>query len=135
MQGGQANGPARRRALLVEDESMVAILLEDMLDELGFDVVGVASRLETGLAAADQADVDVAVLDVNLGGLSRSFVIADRLRERGIPFVFATGYGRQGLGGAYPDIPVVQKPFRRAGLLRALVQVMTAATATSNTRG
>ncbi|WP_159714131.1 response regulator [Geminicoccus flavidas] len=113
-----------RRVLVVEDESLVALLLEDMLLELGFTVVDVASRLETGMSAAQQAAFDVAVLDVNLGGETRSFPIADLLRRRGIPFVFATGHDPSSLERSYPDAPVVRKPFLRGDLRSALARAL-----------
>ncbi|RYB01369.1 response regulator [Lichenibacterium ramalinae] len=80
------------RVLIVEDEMMVAMLVEDMLVDMGFIVVGPAYRLGDGLRLAKSETLDVAVLDVNLKG-ARSFPIATVLTERGIPFVFATGYG------------------------------------------
>jgi CheY-like chemotaxis protein len=112
------------RILLVEDEALIALLLEDMLEGLGYTVVEVSAQLEAGLAAAERADIDIAVLDVNLGGHVRSFPIADRLRMRGIPFLFTTGHGRSGLEQAYPDAPVVQKPFRTSELRSALEQAL-----------
>ncbi|WP_035484781.1 response regulator [Geminicoccus roseus] len=113
-----------RRVLLVEDETLVALLLEDMLDDLGFEVVEVASQLETALDLVERVAFDVAVLDVNLGGYIRSFPVADRLRLRGIPFIFATGHERSGLAIAYPGTPVVQKPFRRDELSEALQRAL-----------
>jgi DNA-binding response OmpR family regulator len=114
------------RVLLVEDETLIALLLEDMLEALGYTVVEVSAQLEAGLAAAERIDIDIdiAVLDVNLGGHVRSFPIADRLRMRGIPFLFTTGHGKAGLELAYPDAPVVQKPFRMSELRLALEQTL-----------
>jgi CheY-like chemotaxis protein len=112
------NPPApspRRRVLLVEDEAMIAMLVEDMLDELGHELVSVASRLDEALAAAGTASVDVAILDLNLGGVL-SYPVAEVLAERGIPFVFATGYGGGGLKEAYADRPTLHKPFVRQAL-------------------
>ena len=71
---------------------MVAMLVEDMLVDMGFDVVGPAYRLSDGLRLAEREQIDMAILDVNLNG-ARSFPIAAVLVDRGIPFVFATGYG------------------------------------------
>jgi DNA-binding response OmpR family regulator len=112
------------RVLLVEDETLIALLLEDMLEALGYTVAEVSAQLEAGLAAAERIDIDIAVLDVNLGGHIRSFPIADRLRMRGIPFLFTTGHGKAGLELAYPDAPVVQKPFRMSELRLALEQTL-----------
>lgn len=85
-----------RRVLLVEDESMVAMLAEDMLLDLGCDVV-VAMRLDQALAQVEAGDFDLAVLDVNLGS-TPSYPVADALFERCVPFLFATGYGLEGVG-------------------------------------
>ena len=81
-----------RRILLVEDESMVSMLIEDTLVDMGCVVVALASRFDDGLSKAQTLAFDVAILDVNLAG-ERSFGIADALRMRKLPFVFATGYG------------------------------------------
>ena len=82
------------RVLVVEDEMMISMLLEDMLGELGYETVGPASRLESALDMARDADVQAAILDVNLHGRP-TWPVAEILRERGIPFMFATGYGGQ----------------------------------------
>lgn len=105
------------RVLVVEDEVMIAMLVEDMLIDLGFEVVGPALDLEGALPLAEQADLDLAVLDVNLGNGRRSFQVADVLRERGVPFLFATGYGTAGLSEAYAGSLTLKKPFecRRLG--------------------
>ena len=107
------------RVLVVEDEAMVAMMLEDMLDDLGCAVVGPAASLQKGLELARSAAVDAAVLDVNLAG-EKVFPIADVLTERGIPFVFATGYGRAGLREQDTARPVVQKPYSAQDLARTL---------------
>lgn len=112
---------AKRRILIVEDETIVAMLLEDILYELGYAVVGPYARVDPALAALESEDVDGAVLDVNLVG-ERSYPIADALAERGKPYVFVTGYGLAGLDEAYRDRPVLQKPFTRDGLDQALTQ-------------
>ena len=98
------------RILVAEDEMLVAMLIEDMLGDLGHDVVGPAMRLETALAAAESEDLDFAILDINLAG-KQSFPVADRLVRRGIPFMFASGYGAAGLVDPYRQAPVLQKPF------------------------
>ena len=83
---------ASRRVLVIEDEMMIAMLLEDMLADLGHQVVGVAGRLDVALELARDADADLAILDVDLGGES-SFPVAEVLTSRGLPFLFATGFG------------------------------------------
>ena len=109
----------RLRILVVEDEMLVAMNIEDMLLELGHEVAGLAGRLGPALALAREARFDAAMLDVNLAG-ERSFPVADLLAERGIPFLFATGYGRQGIEERFRDRPILQKPFRAAELAAAL---------------
>ena len=105
----------RLRILIVEDEMLVAMNIEDMLLELGHEVAGIASRLEPALALAREGAFDVAMLDVNLAG-EPSFPVADMLLGRGIPFLFATGYGAKGIPEAYQGHLVLQKPFRAAEL-------------------
>ena len=107
------------RVLVVEDEMMVSMLIEDMLGDLGCQVVGPASRIEDALELMNSAAIDCAVLDVNLGG-QPIFPLADILRERGRPFAFATGYGDAGLREADRGTPVLQKPFREVDLARVL---------------
>ena len=106
----------RLNILIVEDEMLLAMNIEDMLLERGHAVAGIAGRIEPALALARDGEFDVAILDVNLAG-DRSFPVADALAARGIPFLFATGYGRAGIEPAYRDRPVLQKPFRAAELL------------------
>ena len=114
----------RLRILIVEDEMLVAMNIEDMLLDLGHEVAGLASRLAPALALAADADIDAAVLDVNLAG-EQSFEVADLLEQRGIPFLFATGYGIHGIVERHRGRTVIQKPF----LLADLGSALTAATA------
>jgi CheY-like chemotaxis protein len=113
------------RVLVVEDEMMVSMLIEDMLSELGCEIVGPASRLDEAMELAKTAEIDCAVLDVNLGG-QPIFPLADLLRERGAPFAFATGYGDAGLREADRGSPVLQKPFRESDLARVLGELQAA---------
>lgn len=107
------------RVLVVEDEMLVAMNIEDMLLDLGHEVAALASRLESALALAREGSFDIAMLDVNLAGQA-SFPVADLLRERGIPYLFATGYGVQGIAEAHRTVPVLQKPFRARDLEETL---------------
>jgi CheY-like chemotaxis protein len=107
------------RVLVVEDEMMVSMLIEDMLADLGCTVVGPASRLDEAMQLASEAELDCAVLDVNLGG-QPIFPVADLLRQKGAPFAFATGYGDAGLREVDKGSPVLQKPFREGDLARVL---------------
>ena len=99
-----------RRVLVVEDEMIVAWLLQDMLADLGCAVVGPAARVYQALAMIDAEAIDAAVLDVNLNG-QKSYPVADALAARGMPFVFSTGYETESLPNAYQRLPLLQKPF------------------------
>jgi CheY-like chemotaxis protein len=115
-----------RRVLLVEDEAMIAMLLEDMLGDLGCEVVGPAYALDPALAlAAGDNAIDVAILDVNLAGRP-VFELADALRGRGVPMVFSTGHGPRGLRDIDRDVPVLGKPFHALELAVALRRALEA---------
>jgi len=114
------------RVLVVEDEMMVSMLIEDMLADLGCTVVGPASRLDEAMALVRTAELDCAVLDVNLGG-QPIFPLADLLREEGVPIAFATGYGDAGLREVDRGSPVLQKPFREGDLARVLSALQASA--------
>lgn len=109
------------RLFLVEDEALVAMLLEDMLSDLGCVVVDVAGSLSQALDRLDTVSdtADGAILDVNLGG-EQVYPFADALAARQIPFLFATGYGRVGVSARYPTAPVLAKPYGPAELAAAL---------------
>jgi CheY-like chemotaxis protein len=113
------SGTPAKRILVVEDELMIRMLLEDMLGELGYTVAAEAARIEEALEAAKNADFDIAILDVNLNGQPIS-PVADALVARGMPFVFATGYGERGLPEPYRDRPTLKKPFQMDGLKQML---------------
>ncbi len=108
------------RVLVVEDELLLSMSLEDMLGDFGCEVVGPAASIAEALALATDAQIDVAVLDMNLGG-QPVFPVADALKARGVPYVFASGYGQSGLSDAHHDAPLLQKPFRQADLEQALI--------------
>jgi CheY-like chemotaxis protein len=115
---------AGRRILIVEDEVMVAWMLEDMLANLGCHIVGPAARINQALAMLDtEAAIDAAVLDVNLGG-QKSYPIADALAARGVPFVFSTGYQKNSLPDGYRRFPMLQKPFGQPKLSSALMELL-----------
>src|SRR5512134_2155638 len=80
------------RVLCVEDEALVSMLVEDMLSDLGVEIVGPVATLEEALAYAREADIDAAVLDINVGGLL-TYPVAEILQARGVPIIFSTGYG------------------------------------------
>ncbi len=109
----------RKKILVVEDEILVAMFIEDLLIGMGHDVVGPASRLGTAMEYARDSVIDFAVLDVNLAG-ETSFPVAELLRERGIPFVFATGYGTDGMAAGHCDERTLRKPYAAEDLRLAI---------------
>lgn len=119
---GQLSGV---RILIVEDETMIAMLLEGMLLELGCVVAGVAVSVATALEMVGGLAVhaDCALLDVNLGG-EAAFPVAAALCERQVPFAFVTGYGRSAIAQQYSGAPVLQKPFKREDLLALIGSIV-----------
>lgn len=115
---------AGTRVLVVEDEMLVAMNLEDLLIEMGAQVVGPAMRLDIALELARTEPIDVAVLDVNLHG-GRSYPVAETLRARNVPFIFATGYGHAEGADAFADVPTLTKPYRNIELAEALMSALT----------
>jgi CheY-like chemotaxis protein len=117
------NGSAAR-VLIVEDETLVAMLLEDMLTDEGYEIAGTASSVPQALKlASGEEPFDLAILDVNVAG-QPVFAVADVLAERGKPFAFATGYGEGGLPDAWRGRPTLQKPFSQADVARVLKSAM-----------
>jgi CheY-like chemotaxis protein len=112
------------KVLVVEDEYLVATLMEDILESAGCVVAGPIPRLAQALDAAISEAYDVAVLDVNLAG-ERVYPVADVLAQRNVPFVFVTGYGV--LPGEYANRPRLCKPFKMADLLDALSDIVKTA--------
>jgi CheY-like chemotaxis protein len=107
------------RLFVVEDEALVAMLLEDLLTDLGCTVVDIVGTIRDALSRLARTVADGAVLDVNLGG-EKVFPVADALVQRGMPFIFATGYGRAGLDERYPSTPVLTKPYSPEALVNVL---------------
>lgn len=114
---------AKPRVLIVEDEVVVALFLEDILAEFGYEVAGVVAYLDEAMAR--EPDYEMAVLDVHLNGHS-VFDFADRLAAGGVPFVFATGYGERGIPERHRGRPVLQKPFQPHDLKRVLALIAPA---------
>lgn len=113
------------RVLLVEDEIIVCWLLEEMIGELGYTVVGPAARVSQALSIIESVAIDAAVLDLNLDG-EPSYAIADALLARGIPFVFSTGYNKNTVREGYRSVPLLQKPYHIAELTDALAKLLPA---------
>lgn len=118
-----SGGTARPRVLVVEDEYLVAMLVEEMLEGLGYEVAQVAATLDSAMTAATHASFDVAILDINLNG-NASAPIAEILRERQIPFIFATGYGPASIDDRFAGTPTLQKPFYEDDLRKTLAAIV-----------
>jgi CheY-like chemotaxis protein len=109
--------------LVVEDEAMVALLIEDLVADAGGSVVASATTAEAAAALARDSDAELALLDVNLGDGETSFEAADILKARGVPFAFLTGYGVQGVRADLRDAPILGKPVDPDELRRLLEQL------------
>jgi CheY-like chemotaxis protein len=113
--------PKNLRVLIVEDEALVAMLLEDMLSDAGYDLAATVNAIPAALTYVREqsADFDFAILDVNLNG-APIFPVAEALAELGKPFAFSTGYGNGGLPPQWRDRPTLQKPFGSSDVERVL---------------
>ena len=113
------------KVLVLEDETLVSMMVEDMLADLGCEVVGPFARLDGALAFVGEGEpaIDIALLDVNLGG-ERSFPLAEVLSGRSVPFVFTTGYDDAGMPEAWRGRPALRKPFTMAEMALALRQTV-----------
>ena len=112
-----------RRILIVEDETLVSMVIEEALKDLGCDIVGPAATRDRALALAKAEPLDGALLDVNLGG-EPVYPVADALFSRGIPFAFVTGYGHAGIADRYATMPTLVKPFQLSTVERLLGQMV-----------
>ena len=115
-----ARDAAGLRVLLVEDEIMIALLVEEILAGFGHTVVGPASRIDRALELVASEAIDVAILDVNVDDKD-VYPVAEALAARGIPFMFVSGYGT--LPERFSDRPRLTKPFRQRALLELLVEL------------
>jgi DNA-binding response OmpR family regulator len=97
-------------------------MIEEMLQELGYELAALATHLDQALSLARSESFDFALLDINLNG-KQSFPVADVIRARGLPFLFATGYGNRILGAPYTDAQILHKPFSLNELHRALERI------------
>lgn len=111
------------KVLIVEDEALIAMLLEEMLIDRGFTVVAHAATLAEAEVSAAELDIDVAILDVSLGD-EQVYPVAETLAARNIPFLFTTGYGAVGMPAAWSGRPVFTKPYDIAELATTLSQLL-----------
>ena len=119
-----SEGLTGRRILVVEDESLVAMLLETILEDMGAIPVGAISTVDEALVVvADDPLLDAALLDVNVAG-KLVFPVAEALRAKGIPFVFSTGYGEGGLPDHWRGQSTIQKPFTEDAVKSALYRAL-----------
>ncbi|AJP71595.1 response regulator [Sphingomonas hengshuiensis] len=112
--------PAPSKILIVEDEPLIAMMLEDFLDALDREQAGSADTVAGALERIAEGGIDAAILDVNLRGGEQSWPIAARLAELGIPFVLATGGAGDMIAPEYRDRPILSKPFTMNGVEKAL---------------
>ena len=129
-----------KRILVVDDEQTIAMLIGEALLDEGAVVVGPAGDLDAALALARESAIDAAILDVNLfrtalrkvvevlldaaGKWDREQSVGDLLAARGIPYVFATGYGDRSIGGLHADAPVIAKPFQLDAMVAAIERLL-----------
>jgi DNA-binding response OmpR family regulator len=111
------------RVFVVEDEPMIRIMVMDMLSELGCRVAAEAGDVEEAAKLAQSAEFDLAILDVNVRGKIIT-PVAELIRARRRPIIFATGYGSEGLPDQFRDLPALQKPFQQDALAAMIGEVM-----------
>jgi two-component SAPR family response regulator len=103
---------ASRRVLLVEDEALVAMMIQQCLIETGHSIVGPISTASEALVTAKDGDFDAAILDINLGD-GMAYPVAEILSARGIPFIFVTGFEADAVDDRFSKVPILQKPIER----------------------
>ncbi len=107
--------------LLLEDEMLISLLIEDVLERQGCIIVGPFSRVAEALSAAATETIDVAILDINVGGV-KSFPVAETLSDRNIPFFFLSGYGQAAAPSDRPEWIVRSKPFQESEIVATLLE-------------
>jgi CheY-like chemotaxis protein len=120
---GVLKAAVRRSVLLVEDEVMIRMMVADMLEEVGYTIAAEAGDIDEAIRLVQATDFDIAILDVNVNGKVIT-PVAEAVQLRGLPFVFATGYGAQGLPEKFRDRPTIQKPFQIETLARTIESVL-----------
>lgn len=111
--------PRQASVFLVEDETLIRMMIVDMLEELGHTAVAQAANIDDALLLAQTADYEIAILDINVGGV-RIDPVAEIIAGRALPFIFASGYGAAGPPEEFRDRPILQKPFLAERLGRTI---------------
>ncbi|KIZ38855.1 MULTISPECIES: response regulator [Rhodopseudomonas] len=119
--------PTGGSVFLVEDEAMIRMMVADMLEELGYSVAAETGEINEAIRLAETTEFDIAILDVNVNGKVIS-PVADLLKSRNRPFIFATGYGAQGVPEDHRDRPALQKPFQIESLKQMINATLKRAT-------
>jgi DNA-binding response OmpR family regulator len=112
---------AGRRILVVEDEMLISLLIEDILADQDCVIIGPFDRVAAALGAAQNEDLDAALLDVNVAGV-KIYPVAEVLAARGIPFMLLSGYGADAIPSGHPDWRACSKPFRPEDLVDGLLE-------------
>ena len=113
-----------KRIMLLEDEAIIAFAVEDMLIELGCTIVGPALNLDDAMTlATTDKNIDAAILDVNINN-GRSYSVAQALEQRGVPFVFASGYDESGVAWDGAPVEIISKPYRKDQIERAILEML-----------
>ena len=115
----------RVSVFLVEDESLIRMMMVDMVEELGHTVVAEAANIQDASELAQTAEFEIAILDINLGG-ERIDPVAEILAGRHLPFIFASGYGAVAAPEKFRHKPVLQKPFHLEWLGKTIEDVLSA---------
>lgn len=114
---------SRQRVLVVEDELLLAMMIEDMLADLGCEAVSTAKTVDEALALIDAHVFDAAMLDMNLNG-NTSHLVAEALVARGVPFMYSTGNNGGNMKPGFQDRPVLRKPFNTEQLVEILTNLL-----------
>lgn len=112
------------KVLVVEDESLIAMFIEETLLDIGCEAVSIASSLDDAMTKVTEVECDIVMLDVNLAG-KHTFALAEALSKKNRPFIFSTGYGNAAIPAHLQYVPVLQKPFREGELQEKLQAALT----------
>jgi two-component sensor histidine kinase/CheY-like chemotaxis protein len=122
---GVSAAPKAARVLVVEDESLIGMLTMDMVKELGYATLGPLTNIADAAEVIERSQFDIAVIDLNLNG-KPAYPLAEALDNKGVPFVFVTGYAPDSIDERFSHVPLIQKPIPREALAKALRQQLGA---------